>query len=166
VRRILIGLIVLATVVFGIAVAFERSNADVHPSTTTQPHAEGGSGEAHTDEGGEAGVPSASESTTDEGTILGVNPEATPIVVLVVIASLALAAAIWLWPSWRWLLLGAAIGMLVFAILDVREVVHQFNESNAGLGTAAIVVTAMHTAAALVAVRLLRQPSGGLLKAS
>ena len=165
-RKLLVGLIVVATVVFGIAVAFERSNAEVHP-TGTEPHTEEGGGEeTHTDEGGEEGVPSESnESATDEGTILGVNPEATPIVVLVVVASLALAAAIWLRPGWRWLLLVAAIGMLIFAVLDVREAIHQLNEANTGLGISALIVAGLHATAGLIALLLVRQPSAGAISA-
>jgi len=166
-RKLLVGLIVVATVVFGIAVAFERSDADVH-SPGTQPHTEEGSGEeTHTDEGGEEEAPlGTSGSATDEGTILGVNPEATPIVVLVVVASFALAVAIWLRPGWGWLLLVAAIGMLVFVVLDVREGVHQFSESNTGLGISALVVAALHGAAALIALLLLRQPKTAAVSAS
>jgi len=168
-RKLLVGLIVVATVVFGIAVAFERSDADVH-ATSTEPHTEEGGGEeTHTDEsgeGGEEGVTSeSSESATDEGTILGVNPEATPIVVLVVLASLALAAAIWLRPGWRWLLLVAAVGMLIFAVLDVREATHQFNEANTGLGISALFVAGLHAAAGLIALLLLRQPTEGAVTA-
>lgn len=171
-RKLLVGLIILATAVFGIAVAFERSNADVHSAGTEPSHSEAaGDEETHTDEGGEAGAPSETAGSgesaeSDEGTILGVNPEATPIVVLVVAASLVLAGALWLRPDWIGLLLIAAIGMLVFAILDVREVIHQINESNTGLGIAAFFVTALHAAATLIALLLLRQANAGSVSAS
>jgi hypothetical protein len=147
-RKLLVGLIVCATVVFGIAAAFERSDADAHPSGA-EPHTEEiGGEETNTDEGVE----------TDEATIFGVNPEATPILLVVVIASLMLAAVVWLRPDWRWLLVVVALGMGIFAVLDIREAVHQFDEATAGLGISALVVAAAHAAAAFVALLLLRQP--------
>jgi hypothetical protein len=156
-RQLLVGVIVVATVVFGIAVTFERSDADVHPSGTTSSGESGGE-TTHSGEGEAGESAGSSGSSTDEGTILGVDPESSPIIVLVVTASLCLAAVIWLRPDWRWLLVITAIGMLIFAVLDVRELVHQFAEARTGLGISALLVAALHVSAASIALLLLRQP--------
>ena len=71
------------------------------------------------------------------------------------VLSLVLAAGCWLRPGWRWLLVLTAVAMVAFAALDVREVVHQFDESNAGLGLIALLVAVLHAAAAVTAVVLL-----------
>jgi hypothetical protein len=85
-----------------------------------------------------------------------VNPEATSLVVVVVLGSLALAFGIWFRPDWRWILLITASGMAVFTLFDIREAAHQFSESNASLGLTAIVVALLHASAAIGAVVLWR----------
>jgi uncharacterized membrane protein len=90
--------------------------------------------------------------------VLGVDLEATPFVVLAAAFSLGLALAVWLRPEWRLLLALVAAAMVVFAALDVREVVHQLDEDNGGLAMLAGVVAALHLAAALVALSMGRSP--------
>jgi hypothetical protein len=46
--------------------------------------------------------------------------------------------------------------MTVFAVFDIREVAHQFSESNASLGLVGIVVPLLHASAAIGAVVLWR----------
>ena len=46
--------------------------------------------------------------------------------------------------------------MVAFAVLDVREVVHQLDEDNGGLALLAGVVAALHLGAAAVALALAR----------
>lgn len=161
VRKLLVGLIVVSTLAFGIAVALERSNGDVDSEGASRTEEPGGE-ETHTDEGAEPVSSGSTASATDEGTILGVDPEATPFVILVVVASLALAGAIRFRPGWRWLLLVAAIGMLVFAVLDVREAVHQFDEGAPGLGIAASVIAVLHALAGAIALLLRRSNAGAV----
>lgn len=75
--------------------------------------------------------------------------------------SLLLAAGCWLRPGWRWLLVLTAVVMASFAVLDLREVVHQFDESNMGLGVVALAVMLLHLAAAITAGVLLARGSDG-----
>src|SRR4249920_3441614 len=68
-------------------------------------------------------------------------------------------------PGWRWLLPVAAIGMVIFAVLDLREAIHQLNEADTGLGISALIVAGLHAAAGLIALLLLRQPSADAVRA-
>jgi hypothetical protein len=74
--------------------------------------------------------------------------------VLAVAASLLLALLVWLgrWP--RLVLLGVAGFGLVFAAGDVRELVHQLNESNAGVASIAAVLIVLHLAITAIAAAL------------
>jgi hypothetical protein len=82
---------------------------------------------------------------------LGVNVEAVPFVALAVASSIALALSVWIRPRTVLLLLGVAGAMLVFALLDIREVSHQSDEARTGLALLAGAIAALHLAAALVA---------------
>jgi hypothetical protein len=162
-RDLLVGLIVLSTIVFTVGSILERSTADTHaPETRTQEpsHQEGEGSEG----GGESGESSAASSVGSEEiqggeTLFGIDPESTPLVVVAFVSSLLLAAGCWLRPAWRWLLVITALAMAVFAALDVREVVHQFDESNPALEWTALSVALLHGAAAITAVILLRRRS-------
>jgi hypothetical protein len=65
--------------------------------------------------------------------------------------SIVLAIAVWVRPRWALLLVAVAFAMVVFSALDVREVVHQLDESNGGLAVLAGLVAVCHLAAAAVA---------------
>src|SRR5204863_10063408 len=80
----------------------------------------------------------------------GVDIEAVPFIVLAAVASFALAVAAWLRPRVIPLLALVAVAMLAFAVLDVREIVHQADESNTGLAVLAAVIALLHLAAAAV----------------
>jgi hypothetical protein len=87
--------------------------------------------------------------------LLGINPEATWLVVTAVAASLLLAALILTLPS---PLLAAAVAliMLAFTALDIRELAHQLSESRPGLAALASAIAALHLlagGAALLATR-------------
>lgn len=151
-RLITAGLIIASAITFGIAAAVERNGAhhEARPSAAvTTPDADAGHGGGTDAEGGKAPAEGDTHGTTrDSGTgagehILGVNPEATTLVLAAVIGSAVLAAALLLVAS---PLLAALVGlaMAAFAALDVREVVHQFGESHSGLAVLAIVVAALH----------------------
>jgi opacity protein-like surface antigen len=144
-RAAIAGLIVLATLGFVVGTTIERNTrerpaaehkAEDGEETEAERAAEGG-GEAH-----------------GEFQPFGVDIEAVPFIVLAAVASVAMAAAVWRLP--RMLLVLAIVGvtMLLFAALDVREVVHQVDESRTGLAVLAGVVAALHgSAAATVAYR-------------
>jgi hypothetical protein len=133
VTRVLVVLIVAATALFVVGVAAERARGETRQAA------------AETHEGAEA-----AESGGDE-TVGGVNAESWPLVGLAAAGSLLLAAAVWRRPHWRAALAVTAAGMAVFAAFDVREVLHQLDESAAGLAVVAGTVAALHLAAAAVA---------------
>jgi hypothetical protein len=86
--------------------------------------------------------------------VLGVDAESTPLLVLAVLAGLALsvAAASELGRR-RNFLLAVVVIALAWAALDVREVMHQIDESRAGIAAVAIAVAVLHLLAGAVAGR-------------
>jgi hypothetical protein len=165
-RAALVSLIVAATAAFIIGTAIERSfsgESAHHGTATTAPSSsETGAGEASQSQmgaesaseraaegAGTSGAP-ATEAGHAELRPLGIDVEAWPFVAVAVLASLALAAAVWLRPRAAWLFGLVAVAMLAFAALDVREVVHQLDISKDGLAALAGVVAALHLAAAAV----------------
>jgi hypothetical protein len=76
------------------------------------------------------------------------------LVVTAVIVSVLLAGAVWARPDYRPLLLLTAAAMLLFSGLDIREAIHQGDESNTGLATLAIGIAVLHLAAARLALSL------------
>jgi hypothetical protein len=156
-RALLVALLVASTAAFVVGVSIERSSADTHtePAAATQG---GEAGESSAEHAGETGADERhAERTpprTDNGTsesFFGLDYEATPFVALAALFSLGLAAAVWLRPRWALLLGAVAVAMVVFAALDVREVVHQLDESKGGLAILAGVVAVGHLAAAIIA---------------
>jgi hypothetical protein len=162
-RSVLVGLIVAATLAFFVGVMIERADEDAHSGSAETPHVETG-GETG-NEVGEEGGPTGSEAETthDEGTILGINPESIPLAIGAGVASLLLAFLVWTRPTWRWPVALTAVVMLGFLILDIREILHQVDGSRTSIAIAATVVALLHGAAAVVAVVLLarREPSAG-----
>jgi hypothetical protein len=159
--NLLVALIVAATVLFAVGTTIERNQGDSHAATEKaqgETHAgETAGGESgkqaeqngetsHADEAGSTQAPSESHSYSSEK-ILGIEPESTGLVIVAVIVSLLLAAAAWRWPDHRLALVVIALAMLAFAALDIREVVHQLNESRTGLGLLAALVAALHLGA-------------------
>jgi heme/copper-type cytochrome/quinol oxidase subunit 3 len=82
--------------------------------------------------------------------ILGVNLESTPLVVLAVVISVALAAATWRTDR-KLILLVTALFAAAFAALDVAEFSHQIKESAATIAAIAAIIAVLHAAAALLA---------------
>jgi hypothetical protein len=165
-RGILVALIVAATAAFVVGVALERGRASGHHDTTPSAAVEGGeahtrSGEAsqaHSETGGAAETGGVAErgSAEPRGELrpLGVDVEAWPFVAIAAAASLALAAAAGANPRAVALLALVGAAMLAFAALDVREVVHQFDENDGGLALLAGTVAALHLAVAAVAAAM------------
>lgn len=157
-RTALAALIASAALGFGIGAAVERSGSEsgestaaAEPAASHVEAAESGGGEAVT-----SGEQGHSESGGEGETLLGVDLESTPLVALAIAASLLLAAAVYLRPQHRDLLVLIALAMLGFAVLDVREVVHQADESRGDVAAIAAVVAVFHLGAfglALVARR-------------
>lgn len=154
VRAAVVALIVLATAGFVVGTALERNST--HRESPAALRSEGRSGATHVEGGAERKAARAAEgagttkATHVEFRPLGINIEAIPFIVLAALASLALAVAAWTRP--RPAVLGVvAAAMLFFAVLDIREVFHQVDESQTGLAILAGIVAALHLAAAATA---------------
>ena len=158
-NRLLAAVIVIATVAFAIGVSIEKG--DTHTETGEEAaHVEGAeaaegeeSEEAHAEETAPAEEHSADEEDEE---LFGIDLESTPLIVLAVAFSLAIAAGVWLRPALSWLLLVTSLAMLAFAVLDVREVFHQLDEDETGLAVLAGFVAVLHAAAAALAFKLER----------
>jgi hypothetical protein len=138
-------------------VSLERSDEDTHdePATELTRASAGEEGERHHAE------PAGNSESGESDTVLGVDVESTPLVVLAVLAGLALAALVASrFGRRRGVPLAVAGIALAWAVLDVREVVHQVDESNTGIAIVAALVTVLHVAAAATAARLSGPPQG------
>jgi hypothetical protein len=169
-RWTLVGLLVASTALFAVGVIAERSRTDTHTEPAAAHAAETGgeSGEsagAHS-EGGESSATTSGEAGHVESTtghaegerLLGVDVESTPLVVLAVLAGLALAAlAASRIGLARGFLLAVVLIGLAWAALDIREVVHQLDESRTAVAVVAMAVAALHLAVAAVSGRLATQ---------
>ena len=153
-RRTLAVVILGATIVFAIGAVLERSEADTHST---------GVEEGHTDESGEeaelGGGPEPSgdgPTGSDEGAFFAVDLESVPTIILAIVVSVVMAGAVWFELGSAWLLIAVALSMLVFAIFDVREILHQIDESNELIAVAAFVVASLHVGAAVIATALIQ----------
>jgi hypothetical protein len=150
-RWALVALLVLSTALFAVGAIAERSDSDQH----TEP-ASAQVGETGEEPGGASGHEDGEEAGADEDeALLGVDLESTPLIVLAVIGGFALAALA-ASPLGRlpgFLLAVVAVAAL-WAALDIREVVHQLDESHTGIAAIAVAVAALHLAAAAVSGRL------------
>lgn len=159
-RVALVLLLVGSGLLFAIGSTIER-----HQHHNEHPAAVKSGGESSGESGGET---SSGESTKHMekshgetgATILGVNTESVALTVIAVIASLLLALAVWL-GRWPRLVLPCVAGFgLVFAAGDGRELVHQLDESNAGLAAIAAILIGLHLAVAVLAALLFPRRGG------
>jgi Flp pilus assembly protein TadB len=156
-RLLLAAVMTAATALFVVGVSVERAQPDQHAGERAEQSHE--TGESHAETGEEAvethGAPSVGESGHDthqeEPRILGIDPESTPLVVVAIVGSLLLVAAVLRWSHATALLAFVAVAMLAFAALDVREVTHQLDEDQAGVAILAASVATLHLAAAALA---------------
>jgi hypothetical protein len=144
--RVVVALIALATAGFVIGTTIERNSADSHAAESTA-HVERESAEE-------------SPATESEARLLGVDIEAAPFVALAALGSLGLALLVWFRPEDTRLLNVVAVAMLLFAVLDLREVVHQADEDKAGLAVLAAVIAGLHVSAAAGAALMARRHTG------
>jgi hypothetical protein len=161
------ALLVAATILFMVGTTIERSQAKsgVHqeakaverPGGETGEHseAEAAEGQANATSEGTERNRSAGESGEE---LFGINPESAGLSAVVAVVSFLLAAVLVVRPGKRVLVAVVVVG-LVFAALDVREVIHQANESNAGLLVMALITGLLHLSVAVVAAAGLRSPS-------
>ena len=153
-RALLAGLLVVSAILFAIGATLERHQRG--NETTAATHQEGSGGES-----GESGGEGASHTEThgEKGvTLLGINTESLGLEIAAIVASLALAVAVWRLRQRLVLLAIIAFG-LVFAAGDVRELAHQINESHAGIAAIAATLIVLHLViAGTAAVLLGRRP--------
>jgi hypothetical protein len=166
-RAALVLLLVGSGLLFAIGSTIERHQHHKEPAAAGK-----SAGESGGESGGETGSGESSKhiekSRGEAGvTILGVNTESVALTVIAVVASLLLALGVWLgrWP--RLVLLCVAGFGLLFAAGDGRELVHQLDESNAGLAAIAAILIALHLAITALAALLLprRGKAGGFAAA-
>ena len=174
-RAVLVALVAVATVSFVVGTAIERNSAGEsghhEAATTTRSQTGTSSGETsgetpatHANEGGGTTTETNGEASHAELRPLGIDVEAWPFVALASLASLALALGAWLRPKSVPLLALVTVALLAFAVLDVREVIHQSDIDKTGLAVLAAFIAALHVAAALVAATMAaraRQPHTG-----
>jgi hypothetical protein len=155
-RLITAALLVASAAAFAAGAALEHHSA-AGESHSAQ-HAEASTGDnAGSVEGaasGESPATHAAEHSSEA--LLGINPEATGLVVAAVAVSLVLAALI-LTVGSPLLAAGVALVMLVFTALDIREVSHQLNESHPGLAALAAAIAILHLLAGAAALLTMRQ---------
>lgn len=120
------------------------------------PSTSGESAWQHAAEGGGSETAAKHASETHSEKLLGLDPEAAGLVVAAAVASLLLALAVWFRPEQTLLFLLVAAAMLLFAALDIREAIHQSDESKSGLVVLASVIALLHLAAGGLALYLAR----------
>lgn len=141
-RWLLGTLLIAAAALFAIGVATE---GDVHDETVASVEA------SEHDEATEVAAHNERAEASETGEqIFGLNLESTPLVVLAVIISLALAAATWR-TDHKLILLVTGLFAAGFAVLDVAEFSHQIKQSAATIAVIAAIIAVLHAAAALLA---------------
>jgi hypothetical protein len=130
--------------------------------------AEPGSGETAAQLSGESRRSAGNDSQTGSGEtaserlgerhreakLLGINPEAPSLLVIALTVSLLLAAGVWFRPLVPVLIAIVGFGLL-FAALDVRELLHQVDESRTSLIVIASALIGLHLLAAMLAAAAL-----------
>ena len=97
----------------------------------------------------------STEASGHSGTsekILGINTESTGLVTVVVALSVALAVLVLVRARREMFLVVAGFATL-FAVFDIVEVVHQINNSRAGIATIAAALLLIHVTAALLSAQ-------------
>jgi hypothetical protein len=123
-------------------------------------------GETHAERrgetGGAAGHESPAQLARERGgeRVFGIDIESTALVASALAVSIAFAIALWLRVGVL-IPLGIAAFALTAAAFDVREVLHQIDESRTNLAAIAALVALFHMAAASVAVVLARRLTAG-----
>lgn len=163
-RLITAALLIASAAAFATGAAIERHTASsqsepaLHHAEADSPGENSATGEPGAGRKGPA--THATEQNSED--LLGINPEATALVVTAVVVSLLLAALI-LTVGSPLAAAGVTLAMLAFTALDIREVTHQLHESRSGLAALAAAVALLHLlagGAALLITREARSRSG------
>ena len=159
-------LLVAATILFVVGTTIERSQAraGAQQAASTNERPAGEAGEHREAEATEGGANAASEATQEHRSagesgeeLLGINPESAGLSAVVAAVSLLLAILLVARPRTGLLVAVVLVG-LVLAALDVREGIHQANESNTGLLVIALVTGLLHLGVAVAAAAALGTP--------
>lgn len=153
---VLLALMALATVMFGIGVAIEKSTAAPAVVAAHQEISGGESGET-------AG---AQSSAANPEALFGIDPESARLVAAAILGSALLGVGVWLYWRRREVLWAVGAGMAAFALLDVVELARQTTENHIGLAILAGTVAILHAAAAAMAIRLATAGSSTVRTAS
>jgi len=154
-RRIAAALFVVTAALFVIGVNAERHTHVEAPALDAGHSAAAPEGAAGHTESGEAGGGEAAPATSAEAghvdstgseRLLGVDVESAGPVAAAMVISLALAGGLWL-RDLRRLAAVAALTGLVFAVVDVTEVLRKLDESQTGLAVLAGVIALGHALA-------------------
>jgi hypothetical protein len=158
-RGALVLLLVATGCLFAVGSTIERHHR--HHESTAAKSSEAKGGQTTSESGGETGSESSKPTPAEHGAspeagarILGINTESLALSIIAVVASLLLAAAVWLRPV-RLVLVAVVVFGLVFAAGDGRELVHQLDDSNSGLAAVAALLLVLHLAVAALAAAAL-----------
>lgn len=152
-KMLLVVGLLAAAVLFVVGVTLERGGGThTEPAPTGETHTEG-SAEPDAAEGGASGA-SVAENGHADATVLGIDLESPVFVALAVIVSAALAAAVW-WMATRTVLVIVLVFALVFAVLDIAEVIHQVDLERTGVMLIAALVGLVHLGIAAIAAAAL-----------
>jgi len=156
-RVALVLLLIGSGLLFAIGSTIERHQRHAEqPSTAATSSTESGtSGESGSESGSGESAKHVEKGHGEAGArILGVNTESVALTVVAVVLSLLLALVVWL-GRWSRLALFCVAGFgLVFAAGDGRELVHQLDESHAGLAAVAAILIGLHLAVSVLAAAL------------
>ena len=147
-RWLLSALLIVGAVLFTVGIAAEHA-ADDHVEPGAIHTEEGEAAGEHTDE--EARAEPAHDESSEER-VLGMNLESPFIIGLGIAVSVVLAVLTWR-SNLRLVLLTAVGFAALFVVFDIAELVHQIDQSRAGVAVLAAVVALVHAAAALVGER-------------
>jgi hypothetical protein len=148
-------LLVGSGLLFAIGSTVERHQRHVeHPAATSSEEGSQRGESSGESNSGESPAHVETRHPESGATLFGVNTESLALTVVAFVASLLLAIAVWL-GRWQRLTLLAVAGFgLVFAAGDIRELVHQVNESNGALATIAAILVGLHLTVAALALAL------------
>lgn len=161
VRVVIAAALVAAAVVFAIGVGIERSQGDHHdtPASTEQgtgkpaPAGAEGSEAREQQERDLSRTSNVSDQDVHSGTekLFGVNTEANWVVAVAFAVALGLAAAVLVSPTTAVLVLVALIAAAV-GVFDIREAMHQADESRTNVLALAVVAATLHFGVAVLAI--------------
>jgi hypothetical protein len=144
-RLIAAGLLVVAAALFGGGVISERNATDHHDASAETTQVQSERSEIGDHDEADQKTEATESSDDDKETFLGIDGESPLALAAVVAVSVGLAAGLALHSS-RAVVIAALVVALVFAHFDAAEVLHQIDESNAGLARLAGAVAAAHLA--------------------